>query len=124
MMTITSTVKRIHSLRHSLISFLLFSAVTVSPPLLAQGTAFTYQGRLDDGGSPANGSDELRFRLASDPLGNNYVGSSLLTNGVTGNRRRRRPSQWVVVRPPDISTHGRTWRFAQIVKSQPMRIPK
>lgn len=30
---------------------------------LAQGTAFTYQGRLDDGGNPASGTYDLRFAL-------------------------------------------------------------
>lgn len=30
------------------------------------GTAFTYQGRLMDGGSPANGSYDLEFRLYDD----------------------------------------------------------
>ena len=32
-------------------------------PSDAQGTAFTYQGRLQDGGSPANGSYDLAFTL-------------------------------------------------------------
>ena len=49
---------------------------------LAQGTAFTYQGRLNNGGSPSNGNYDFRFRLSSDSLGNNYVGSTVLTNGV------------------------------------------
>jgi len=31
--------------------------------LLAQGTAFSYQGRLNDGGSPANGVYDLRFAI-------------------------------------------------------------
>ncbi len=48
----------------------------------ALGTAFTYQGRLSDGGNPAHGTYDFRFRLASDPLGNNYVGSAVLSNGV------------------------------------------
>lgn len=50
--------------------------------LLAQGTAFTYQGRLQEAGSPANGNYDFRFRIASDALGNNYVGSPFLTNAV------------------------------------------
>ncbi len=37
----------------------LLAALEVS----AQSTAFTYQGRLDDSGGPANGSYDLRFRL-------------------------------------------------------------
>jgi hypothetical protein len=49
----------------------------------AQGTAFTYQGRLNDGSIPAAGAYDLRFRLASDALGNNFVGGAVLTNGVT-----------------------------------------
>jgi hypothetical protein len=36
----------------------------------AQGTAFTYQGRLNDSGSPANGTYDLRFALfATNQLG-------------------------------------------------------
>jgi len=48
----------------------------------AQGTAFTYQGRLSVNGVPANGSYDWQFRLASDPLGNNYIGSPYVTNGI------------------------------------------
>src|SRR5215471_10934840 len=51
-------------------------------PVLGQGTAFTYQGRLSQNGNDANGSFDFRFRLASDPLANNYVGGNILTNGV------------------------------------------
>ena len=48
----------------------------------AQGTAFTYQGRLDDGASPAHGTYDFRFKLFQDPIGNTQVGSAFLTNGV------------------------------------------
>src|SRR5579883_2431323 len=48
----------------------------------AQGTAFTYQGRLNVGGAPATGNYDFRFRLAADPLANNYVGSPFPTNAV------------------------------------------
>jgi hypothetical protein len=48
----------------------------------AQGTAFTYQGRLNDGGSPAHGTYDFRFRLAADSLANTYVGNPYLSNGV------------------------------------------
>ena len=34
-------------------------------------------------GSPANGTYDFRFRLSSDSLGNNYVGGTLPTNGVS-----------------------------------------
>jgi hypothetical protein len=48
----------------------------------AQGTAFTYQGRLNSSGNPANGSYDFRFKLYSDPLGNTPVGASYLTNAI------------------------------------------
>src|SRR5437016_2706027 len=50
--------------------------------LFAQGTAFTYQGRLNDGGSAAHGAYDFRFKLYADSLGNTQVGSSYLTNGI------------------------------------------
>lgn len=46
-----------------------------------QGTAFTYQGRLNDAGVPAHGSYDFRFKLFEDPDGNNQAGGTLLTNG-------------------------------------------
>lgn len=52
------------------------------PTARAQGTAFTYQGRLNSSGASANGLYDFRFRLASDPLANNYVGNPYLTNGI------------------------------------------
>ena len=48
----------------------------------AQGTAFTYQGRLNNGGSPANGLYDFRFKLYTDPFGSFQVGSSYLTNAI------------------------------------------
>ncbi|MDE3068170.1 MAG: hypothetical protein KGJ60_11545 [Verrucomicrobiota bacterium] len=51
----------------------------------AQGTAFTYQGRLNDNSAPADGLYDLRFKLFVDPLGNNQAGSALLTNAVAVN---------------------------------------
>jgi hypothetical protein len=50
--------------------------------LHAQGTAFTYQGRLNSSGTAANGSYDFRFKLYADPLGNTQVGSSYLTNAL------------------------------------------
>lgn len=48
-------------------------AATTSP-LLAMGTSFTYQGSLEDGGVPANGSYDFEFRLI------NSSGGLLATN--------------------------------------------
>src|SRR5260221_181087 len=39
------------------------SLLTCVTPAFAQGTAFTYQGQLNDGGNPANGSYDLTFAL-------------------------------------------------------------
>jgi hypothetical protein len=41
----------------------LLSALDPAPSALAQGTAFTYQGRLNDANGPANGSYDLIFTL-------------------------------------------------------------
>ena len=49
---------------------------------LAQGNAFTYQGRLNDAGNPAQGTYDLRFKLFEDPLGNTQAGSTIVTNSV------------------------------------------
>ena len=50
--------------------------------LLAQGTAFTYQGRLNDGGAPANGSYDVQFMLYDASAGGSQAGP-VLTNGAT-----------------------------------------
>lgn len=51
----------------------------------AQGTAFTYQGRLDVNGTPASGLYDFRFKLYFDPLGNTQVGESYGTNAIPAN---------------------------------------
>src|SRR6478736_4397387 len=63
---------------------LLFLALLISSiqAVIAQGTGFTYQGRLDDNGGPANGNYDFRFRLSADSLGNTFVGSPVLANAV------------------------------------------
>lgn len=49
----------------------------------AQGTAFTYQGQLQDNGSPANGTYNLEFSLYnSQSPGGSQFGSTITTNGV------------------------------------------
>ncbi len=49
----------------------------------AQTTAFTYQGRLNDGANPANGKYDLTFALFSVVSGAGQVGITL-TNSTTG----------------------------------------
>jgi hypothetical protein len=48
----------------------------------AQGTTFSYQGRLDAGGVPAHGRYDLRFTLHDAASGGVAVGAAILTNGV------------------------------------------
>ena len=46
------------------------------------GTAFTYQGRLTDGGSPANGSYDFQFKLYDAASGGTQVGSTVTKEDV------------------------------------------
>src|SRR5438477_2317185 len=76
-----------HCLRPSLVvALLLMSSALAS----AQTTVFTYQGRLNDGGSAANGVLDMQFKLydAADPSAGAQIGSTItnsnvaLTNGI------------------------------------------
>jgi hypothetical protein len=67
---------------------LLFSALAVLAGVnqaTAQGTAFTYQGRLNNGTNPASGSYDMTFSLYNAGTGGSQVGSTLtsLAVGVT-----------------------------------------
>jgi len=57
----------------------LFSSSSVAAPL---GTAFTYQGRLADGGNPATGNYDLKFTLFDTNSGGAAVAGTL-TNAAT-----------------------------------------
>lgn len=68
-----------HSVRNLLFGLGLLSALNLQPSICrAQGTAFTYQGRLDSGGSPANGLYDFSFALYDAPNLGGYWGG--LTN--------------------------------------------
>ena len=63
--------------------FGLLTALNLHPSTAhAQGTAFTYQGRLNDGANPATGSYDLRFGIYSAAAGGTAYGT--LTNAATG----------------------------------------
>lgn len=51
-------------------------------PLAAFGTAFTYQGQLLDGGSPANGTYDLQLRLFDALSGGTQVGGTVVESSV------------------------------------------
>ena len=61
---------------------LLLSTFSYQPSTFAQGTTFTYQGRLNDGANPANGNYDLRFGLYTADVGGNQRGP-ILTNAAT-----------------------------------------
>ena len=58
---------------------LVGSALNVS----AQGTVFTYQGRLNDSGSPANGAYDLRFALYDAATNGNQISGAQTNFAVT-----------------------------------------
>jgi endosialidase-like protein len=60
-------------------TLLLLSTLNLQLPAFAQGTAFTYQGRLTDGTNPADGNYDLRFILYNAALGGSQTGP-VLTN--------------------------------------------
>ena len=49
----------------------------------SQTTAFTYQGRLTDGGSPANGNFQMQFKLYDSLAAGSQIGSTLSNVPVT-----------------------------------------
>ncbi|MGD0746019.1 MAG: hypothetical protein ABSA45_12775, partial [Verrucomicrobiota bacterium] len=58
------------------------AAFLLSEALQAQTTAFSFQGRLNDHGSPANGIYDLQFTVC-DALTNGNVVGGPLTNSAT-----------------------------------------
>src|SRR5258708_24613395 len=57
---------------------ILFSAGTA----FAQGTAFTFQGKLGDSGSPVNATIDMQFKLfdAGDPNSSAQIGTTITLN--------------------------------------------
>jgi len=77
------------TLRRFALSALLLSTLNVQlSTSFAQGTAFTYQGRLNDGANPANGVYDLSFALfdgtsSGAPLGNPLTtAATVVSNGL------------------------------------------
>jgi len=64
----------------SVLLLALLASSAVADPL---GTAFTYQGRLNDGGSPANGSYDITFTLHDAATGNGVIAGPLTNNAVS-----------------------------------------
>src|ERR1041384_8742758 len=56
---------------------ILFGALLTPRILFAQGTAFTYQGRLVENASPASGQYDVTFAIFDAAGGGNQIGDSL-----------------------------------------------
>ena len=68
--------------RHLLGLFAALLILFVCVSAVGQSSAFTYQGRLTDGGSAANGNYDLQFALWDSLSGGNQVGSTQTLNTV------------------------------------------
>jgi hypothetical protein len=66
-----------------ILRFIVLVLLLAAPGQLhAQGTAFTYQGRLLNGTNPANGTYNFTFSLFNVGSGGSPIGSPVTTNGV------------------------------------------
>ena len=65
--------------------FLMLMVVLSGSAALGQSSGFTYQGRLADGGSPANGNYDLQFVLFDAADGNNQIGQTKIVSSVPVN---------------------------------------
>jgi hypothetical protein len=63
---------------------LMFALMAVTESLLSQGTAFTYQGQLQNNGSPASGNYDFTFALFNNNGTNTGQVGNVLTNSDVG----------------------------------------
>ena len=109
---------------------LVLSALSVPfSSLLAQGTAFSYQGRLMDAAGPANGSYHFRFTLFDSLAGAGAIGSPLtppltpVTNGLFtvtldfGPGIFTGPNRWLQI---EVRTNDDAAQFVTLVPRQPL----
>jgi hypothetical protein len=67
----------------SMVALLLLALLVMCPlRMLAQGTAFSYQGKLTDGGNPAAGTYDFQVAIYDAVSGGNVVGSVLTMEDV------------------------------------------
>ena len=73
-----------HRIQHPLLALALLSTLNLqSSTASAQGTAFNYQGRLNDNGSPASGIYDLRFAIYDSTNGPGVLIAGPVTNSTT-----------------------------------------
>ncbi len=64
-------------------SWLIILVIVLSAGVVwGQTTSFTYQGRLTDGGTPANGNYDLQFALFDAVAGSNQIGQTMSVSSV------------------------------------------
>src|SRR5881394_51523 len=63
--------------------FVILMIVLSAGAVFGQTTSFTYQGRLTDGGTPANGNYDLQFALFDAADGSNQIGPTKIVSGVS-----------------------------------------
>src|SRR5260370_31347353 len=69
--------------KYSFVPLVLVLAIWLSPSAaLGQTSSFTYQGRLTDGGTAANGNYDLQFALFDSLSGGTQIGSTQTLNTV------------------------------------------
>src|SRR4051812_19513006 len=73
---------RISDVARAALVLLLALTNNSQPSAFAQGTAFTYQGRLNDGTTPANGVYDFQFAIYDAGTNGNQIGNAL-TNSAT-----------------------------------------
>src|SRR4051794_7638762 len=64
------------------LGLVLLSVLNPQLSTFAQGTSFTYQGRLADNGAAATGNYDLRFTIYDAASGGNQAGNSLTNSPV------------------------------------------
>ncbi len=73
-------------MKNKLFRFLTLALLSALNPQLstlhAQGTAFTYQGRLNDAGAPANGAYDFQFRVSDSLTNGSFSGGVIMLDAV------------------------------------------
>ena len=117
--------------RSALPALVLLSIFNISiSTLFAQGTAFVYQGQLNDSGAPANGNYDLRFAiynsanlpgtLVAGPLTNSAVAVSnglFTVNLDFGSGVFTGPARWLDI---GVRTNGSAGAFTALSPRQPL----
>src|SRR5438034_612210 len=73
--------RKIHFQRFHVV-FAALIVLTIAVTANSQGTAFSYQGKLTDGGNPANGSYDLQFVLFDSLSDGAQIGATLTRSAV------------------------------------------